>query len=65
MAKAAKPTKVEVTKEQARRLIDAGDRLWKRSKRPEKYQANAKDVAEVERLTEAVHAAIDRIIKKP
>jgi|KBSSwiStaDraftv2_1062776.scaffolds.fasta_scaffold733435_2 hypothetical protein len=63
--KAAKPAKVEVTKEQARRLVDAGDRLRKRAKRPAKYQANAKDVAEVERLTEALHTAIDRIIKKP
>ena len=61
--KVIKPTKV--TKDQAKRLIEAGDRLWKRAKRPENYNATPKDVAEIERLTEALDTAIRRITKKP
>jgi len=54
----------QVSKDQSNRLSDAADRLEKRAKKPEDYDATADDIAEVDRLIQALDKAVDKITKK-
>ena len=54
----------EVTKEQGRLLIRAGEKLWKRVKHPEDYDADPADIAEVNRLIDQIDAAVRKIKAK-
>jgi len=53
----------QVSKDQSRRLADVADRLAKRAKHPEDYDAASKDIAEIDRLIDAIDKAIDKITK--
>jgi hypothetical protein len=54
----------QLSKKVGRRIINAGERAWKRAKNPDKYTAKPADVAEVERLTKELTAALSKIKKK-
>ena len=54
----------QVSKDQSNRLSDTSDRLSKRAKNPEDYEATVNDVAEVDRLIDALDQAVDKITKK-
>ena len=54
----------QISKDQSNRLSDAADRLSKRAKNPEDYDATVNDVAEVDRLIDALDKAVDKITKK-
>ena len=56
--------KNELSKDLGRRIFEAGERAWKRVKHPDRYDAKPTDVAEVERLTKELVAAIAKIKKK-
>jgi hypothetical protein len=54
----------KITKEQGRKLIQASDRLWKRAKRPQNYDAMPADIDEINRLIEDLRKAIGKIKRK-
>jgi hypothetical protein len=54
----------QVSKKVGRRIINAGERAWKRAKNPDKYSAKPAEVAEVERLSKELVAALSKIKKK-
>jgi hypothetical protein len=54
----------QVSKDQSKRLEDVSDRLSKRAKDPEDYNATVQDIAEVDRLTIALEKAVDKITKR-
>jgi hypothetical protein len=54
----------QLSKKVGRRIIDAGERAWKRAKNPDNYDATPTQVAEVEKLTKELVAALSKIKKK-
>ena len=54
----------QVSKDQSNRLSDVADRLEKRAKKPEDYEATVDDIVEVDRLIQALDKAVDKITKK-
>jgi len=53
----------QVSKDQSRRLADVSDRLAKRAKNPEDYDAKSEDIVEVDRLIDVLDQAVNKITK--